>query len=266
MEDSPFTQAQIDELNKPLAPSATKQRKSGGGLVRYIEGHTAIDTANRIFGYGNWGYHLDELAQVVILDPISGEGIGVEYRAIVTVAVRGALPITDVGSQPVAVCSVEEQCWARRLSDAKYHKKPVDEAPLTDYERKQARSVIMESHEMAKKGAVTDALKRCLRALGNQFGNSLYGDDRAAASPGNANISNGANVTPILSTAEKMAKLRQQAIEQGLLEAAQFETFKAEKLGAPVDDSAITQQQYGVLFNALKALQTNRGKQWSKAS
>lgn len=34
----------------------------------------------------------------------------------------------------------------------------------------------VEGHEMAIKGAVTDALKRALRGYGNQFGNSLAGD------------------------------------------------------------------------------------------
>lgn len=34
-----------------------------------------------------------------------------------------------------------------------------------------------EGHEMAVKGAVTDALKRALRTFGDQFGNSLYSKD-----------------------------------------------------------------------------------------
>lgn len=261
-----FTDEQIDELKRPLASAAIKHRKGGGNKeLSYIEGHDAIDTANRIFGYGNWGYHLDSIEQVIIVDPISGEGIGVEYKATMTVQVHGAQPITDVGSQPVATCSIDEQCWNRRLSDAKYKKAPVDESPFTDAERKQARAVIMEAHEQAKKAAATDVLKRCLRVYGNQFGNSLYGDGHTE-STGNANNSTGANVTALLSIAEKIARLRKQAIEQGLVQEAQWEAYKAEKLGAPIEDSAATQQHYGVLFNALKALQANAAKQASKAS
>ena len=35
-----------------------------------------------------------------------------------------------------------------------------------------------DDYDMAIKGAVSDALKRCLRTFGNQFGNSLYDKDR----------------------------------------------------------------------------------------
>ncbi len=261
MEPTPvFTQQQIDELNKSLAPSAIKHRKGGAGKeLSYIEGHAAIATANRIFGFGNWGYRALSIEQAVIVDPITGEAIGIEYRATVEIQVRGALPIIDVGSQPVATCSVEEQCWSRRLADAKYKKAPVDESPITDYERKNARAVIMESHEQAKKAAVTDGMKRGLRTYGNQFGNSLYGPDRAATRDEAAS----SNVTTLATVAEKLAKLKAQAIERGLVEELQWEAFKRDKLGALVADKDVTQAQYGVLFNALKALQATTAKKAS---
>ena len=246
-----FTDEQISELNKPLPRSATSHRKGGAGKeLSYIEGHAAIATANRIFGFGNWGYRALSIEQVVIVDPITGEAIGVEYRATVEIQVRGAMPIVDVGSQPVATVSVEEQCWSRRLGEAKYKKAPVDESPFTDYERKNARAVIMEAHEQAKKAAVTDGMKRGLRAFGSQFGNDLYGPERAPAQSGQASTQGqaGGNVTTMLTVADKLAKSKAQAIERGLVEAGQWEAFKAEKLGAPVEDSAVTQQQYGVLY------------------
>ena len=40
-----------------------------------------------------------------------------------------------------------------------------------------------DGHETAYKGAVTDGLKRALRTFGDQFGNSLYGDQHATGSP-----------------------------------------------------------------------------------
>ena len=257
MSNNVFSDKQIDELNRPLASAAIKHRKGGGNKeLSYIEGHDAIDTANRIFGYGMWGYHLDSIEQVIIVDPISGEGIGIEYKATMTVQVDGAQPITDVGSQPVATCSVDEQCWNRRLSDAKYHKKPVDETPFTDYERKNARAVIMEAHEQAKKAAATDVLKRCLRAYGNQFGNSLYGPDRAESAD-NANTSTGAP-TPIITVQEKLAKSRAQAFEFHLVEPGEWEAFKSEKLGAAIADGDVTGDQYKVLYAALKTLLANK--------
>jgi hypothetical protein len=53
-------------------------------------------------------------------------------------------------------------------------------------EKIKARSTIVDAHEMAEKGAVTDALKRALRTFGNQFGNGLYGDGPVAIIDGDA--------------------------------------------------------------------------------
>lgn len=177
-QDNYYSQDQISELNKPLDQRLVSQRKGGSNrTLNYIEGHDAIDQANRIFGYGNWCYEPLSLDQVVLIDPIDGVAVGIEYRALVKLTVRGAVgPIVDVGSQPVATWSVEDQVMGRRINDAKYNHKEVDEGPFTLLEKRNARAVIVESHEQAKKGAVTDALKRCLRAYGNQFGNGLYGD------------------------------------------------------------------------------------------
>ncbi len=133
-----------EALGQPLDPQLVSQRKGRGGRkFDYIEGHTAIDQANRIFGFGGWGY---ELVGDVSLRPIeqtdsrTGEVTSTPaYAAVVRVSVPGAPPRTDVGFQPVA-----------------------EESP--------------EGHETAFKGAVTDALKRALRSFGDRFGNGLYGD------------------------------------------------------------------------------------------
>lgn len=173
-----YSDEQLDELKKPLDQRLVSKRKGGGNrTLSYIEGHDAIDQANRIFGYGNWCYEPVSLEQVVLIDPIDGMAVGIEYKALVKLTVRGAIgPIVDVGSQPVATWSVEDQVMGRRVNDAKYNHTEVSEDPFTLLEKRNARAVIVESHEQAKKGAVTDALKRCLRAYGNQFGNGLYGD------------------------------------------------------------------------------------------
>ena len=133
-----------EALAQPLDPQLISQRKGRGGRkFDYIEGHTAIDQANRIFGFGGWGF---ELVGDVTLRPIeqtdqrTGEVTSTTaYAAVVRVTVPGAPSRTDVGFQPVA-----------------------EETP--------------EGHETAYKGAVTDALKRALRSFGDRFGNGLYGD------------------------------------------------------------------------------------------
>ncbi len=133
-----------EALAQPLDPQLVSQRKGRGGRkFDYIEGHTAIDQANRIFGFGGWGYELVgdvTLREIEQTDSRSGEITrSVAYSAIVRVNVPGAPSRTDVGFQAVTDESVE-------------------------------------GHETAFKGAVTDALKRALRSFGDRFGNGLYGD------------------------------------------------------------------------------------------
>lgn len=174
-----YSEQQINELNKALDPRLIKTRQEGNQTLEYIQGHTAIDRANAIFGQGNWGSRVLECTLQNVIDPISGDGIGAIYlaRVEVWVWVRGTREtVIDVGSQPVSVASVEEQIMGRRINDAKYNHKAVDESPFTLLEKKNARAVIVKAHEQAQKGAATDGLKRALRLFGNQFGNSLYGD------------------------------------------------------------------------------------------
>ena len=133
-----------EALAQPLDPQLISQRKGRGGrMFDYVEGHTAIDQANKIFGFGSWGYELVgdvTLRTIEQTDSRTGEVTrSVAYSALVKVSVPGAPARTDVGFQPVT-----------------------DESP--------------EGHETAFKGAVTDALKRALRSFGDRFGNGLYGD------------------------------------------------------------------------------------------
>lgn len=133
-----------EALAQPLDPQLVSQRKGRGGRkFDYIEGHTAIHQANRIFGFGGWGYELVgdvTLRPVEQTDPRTGEVTRTDaYSAVVRVTVPGAPSRTDIGFQPVAADTPED-------------------------------------HETAFKGAVTDALKRALRSFGDRFGNGLYGD------------------------------------------------------------------------------------------
>lgn len=168
-----FSEEQIKELNKPLDPRFISNRKGGGNTtLKYIEGHDAIDQANRLFGYGNWSYRPLFCEQKVILDPMTGEAVGVAYKAQVELVVRGCIaPIVEVGSQPVASWNITDVVLSRR-------KKEERDKPIEDWEKMNAARTIVDAHEMAEKGAVTDALKRTLRTFGDQFGNGLYGDGR----------------------------------------------------------------------------------------
>ena len=94
-----FNEKQLKELDKPLDKRFVSDRKGASGRkLKYLEGHDAIDQADRIFGYGNWGYETLSCEQTVIRDPMTGEAVGVCYKAKVRLDVRDCLPVIEVGS------------------------------------------------------------------------------------------------------------------------------------------------------------------------
>ena len=136
--------AVTQKLGEPLDEELVSYRKGRKGRTfAYLEGRAAIDQANRVFGFGGWGWEVTgpvELREVETVDQKTGETHRTHaYAATVRVTVPGSSPRTDVGFHAV----VEET---------------------------------VEGHETAYKGCVTDALKRALRGYGEQFGNGLYGD------------------------------------------------------------------------------------------
>ena len=138
-------------LGQPLDPALASQRKGRAGRsYDYFEGHVVIEQANRIFGFGGWGYELVgdvTLRQIETVDAQTGEvKVTSGYSAPVRVTVAGALPRTDIGVHPVAEDTLD-------------------------------------GHDTAIKGAVTDGLKRAFRSFGVQFGNGFYGDQPQVGNP-----------------------------------------------------------------------------------
>ena len=140
-----------EALGQPLDPKLVSQRKGRKGQVfDYLEGHIVITQANRIFGYGGWGYELVgdvTLRRIETVNAKTGEVTVTQgYSAPVQVTVAGALPRTDVGVHPVTEDNFD-------------------------------------GHDTAMKGAVTDGMKRAFRSFGVQFGNAFYGDQPQATAP-----------------------------------------------------------------------------------
>ncbi len=132
------------QLDAPLDPSLVAQRKGRAGhTFPYLPGRVAIAQANRLLGYGGWGYDLVGAVTPRDITTRDAQTGAVEHATAYTATVRlhvpGVPPRTDVGFRVVAEESAQ-------------------------------------GHETAYKGAVTDALKRALRTLGAQFGNDLAGD------------------------------------------------------------------------------------------
>ena len=154
MSQTPFSAEQIEQLNQPLDLKRVKHRPGGGGTqLSYLEGHDVINAANQIFGYGNWGYDLLGVEFNSVTDE-KGEVVGGYYAARVKLTVQGCLSITEEG-----VCAYTQGRNPRASIDA---------------------------HDMSRKGAITDALKRAFRCYGDQFGNSLYNNGLVNGQPRNA--------------------------------------------------------------------------------
>jgi DNA repair and recombination protein RAD52 len=142
-----FNQNQIEVLNSQLDNSRIKTReiktKEKGNInLSYLEGFDVIDTANKVFGFGNWSYSISKLDQVS-QEVNQNQNNVVCYKAVVQIQIHNTNHTLDVNRQDVGFGTGV----SKTLADA---------------------------HEGAAKEAVTDAIKRCFRSFGNQFGNSLY--------------------------------------------------------------------------------------------
>ncbi|WP_323586104.1 Rad52/Rad22 family DNA repair protein [Aliarcobacter butzleri] len=141
-----FNKNQLASLNQELDSSRIKTREKGNINLSYIEGFDVIDTANLIFGYGNWSYLISKLEQVS-QEQNHNQNYVVCYKAVVKLIVKDENHTKSISRQDVGFGTGV----SKTLADA---------------------------HENAGKESVTDALKRTLRSFGNQFGNSLYDKSR----------------------------------------------------------------------------------------
>ena len=124
---------------KALDAKHVKTRNANGTDLHYVEGWHVIAEANRIFGYDAWDGRT--LASHCVCSGQSSAYYGAAYIAKVRVSVRaGDITIVREGSG---------------TGEGK--------APTPG-----------QAHELALKGAETDATKRALATFGNPFGLALY--------------------------------------------------------------------------------------------
>ena len=225
--------AVTQSLGQPIDASLVSQRKGRGGRTfEYLEGHAVIDQANRIFGFGGWGYELVGDVTPRRIETVDGQTgevkVSLGYSAPVRVTVAGALPRTDIGVHPVTEDNFD-------------------------------------GHDTAMKGAVTDGMKRAFRSFGLQFGNGFYGDQPSASAPqpervpaqpqarGNGRAAQAQTQAKDHSDAQA-DKLRKRlieiAVEQGL-DAEQVGTAVVNRTGKSIDD--LTAAELGPLVQAAAA-------------
>src|SRR6476659_771322 len=139
-----FTDSQVRQLKAKLDPRYVKMRSANGVSLSYLEGWHAIAEANRIFGFDAWDRKT--ISTACVWSGQSGQVYSAAYTAKVRVSVRaGDIVIVREGSG-------------------------------TGEGR---ASTPGQAHELALKGAETDATKRALATFGNSFGLALYDREQA---------------------------------------------------------------------------------------
>jgi DNA recombination protein Rad52 len=134
-----LSDTQVRHLRAKLEARYVKTRKANGTDLHYVEGWHVIAEANRIFGYDAWDRRT--LTSHCVWSGQSGASYGAAYTAKVRVSVRaGDITIVREGSGTGE-----------------------GRAPTPG-----------QAHELALKGAETDATKRALATFGNPFGLALY--------------------------------------------------------------------------------------------
>lgn len=143
------TKTLYKNLNAPLNKAFVLHRQHDN--IDYIAGYVAIEQANRIFGYENWGYLITKQPELI--------------------------KEKDLLDKPYWFFTCSVKSWVRiNGRDIEREDVGIGEVTFTkQYKDKKGKEQGGRPQlEVAQKGAVTDALKRALRAWGNQFGNSLY--------------------------------------------------------------------------------------------
>ena len=141
-----FVEKQLSVLKYEIEPSRIKSRTKGNISLSYLEGFDLIETANKVFGHGNWSYNITSLDQVS-QETNTNQNVVICYKAVVKLTVYSLDHSKHISKEDVGFGTG----IAKMLADA---------------------------HEGGAKEAVTDSIKRAMRSFGNQFGNSLYDKSR----------------------------------------------------------------------------------------
>jgi hypothetical protein len=155
----------LEELRKPLDMSRVKQRESasirGGGrsMVPYLEGYDVIDRANELFEF-QWSFEITDGPHIEAWERVRTEWDSESRRRVPLKDGQGNFVMERIGI--VYVTGKVEIA----LDNMVYTHGDVGRVSFV--------GDTPEALDTALSGAATDCLKRCLRQLGAQFGNSLY--------------------------------------------------------------------------------------------
>ena len=134
-----LTDTQVRQLRAKLDGRHVKTRKANGTELHYVEGWHVIAEANRIFGYDAW-----------------------DRRTLATNCVSSSATASFI--LPPTPRRFASPCGPAKQPSLGRDQEPEKPEPPTPGE----------AHELALKGAETDATKRALATFGNPFGLALY--------------------------------------------------------------------------------------------
>lgn len=153
-----FSTDLIKELNEPLLKEDVKQRDgTGNQKLSYIASHHAINEANRLFGFGNWGTEIQHIQQVDKTQYLK--------------------PGYKPDDKPKPMISVSYTCHLKLIVRQGKEVNSHEDVGFGNGVAGDTAYGVSSAIELSSKEAVTDALKRCLRYYGNKFGLSLYDKD-----------------------------------------------------------------------------------------
>lgn len=161
-ESGAFSEEIVKQLEEALDPKLVDSYTGAGGKeYSYLETNEVINQHNRIFGHGNWYYRVKAGPTFVSVEHVDAD--------------TGAIRRGEYYAALVALYVFDREMFSDEGFGLVDQMKPGT-----------SMHVVLENHEKARKGSVSDGLKRCSRGLGNQFGNALYsGDGESAASDPN---------------------------------------------------------------------------------
>ena len=182
----PFNDRQLEQLFKEINGKRVAERKG----MAYLETWDVLAHLNRIFGFEGW--HKKVMACELIYEEQRESQVGqkkgwdVAYRATVRLVVKDPKGRIAKVSEDVATGQAQNQ---PSRGDA---------------------------HDLAIKSAVSDALKRAAKDLGNQFGLSLYDKGSVKSVVGKSlayprDPADGFQAVPPVEVPEKVAEVKQQA-------------------------------------------------------
>lgn len=133
-----FTDAQRETLLKPIMPGRVNRDNKG---MSYVEGYEIQAHLNRIFGFEGWDKEILQLE--TMYEEVKDGRTWVAYKCMLRLRIYADGVLAKL-TEEVGTGQAQNQ---PNRADA---------------------------HDLAMKSAVTDALKRCAKDLGDQFGLSLY--------------------------------------------------------------------------------------------